>query len=102
MTLLVRDPLENAGDTRDASSINPWVGKIPLEEEMTTHSSIFAWRIAWTEEPGGLQSMGSSGVGHNKRDTHTHTHTHTCIFHIYPRALLLVGIQEIVTIISNT
>ena len=31
----------------------------PLEDEMATHSSIFAWRISWTEEPGGLQSMGS-------------------------------------------
>ena len=31
----------------------------PLEEGMTTHSSILAWRIPWTEEPGGLQSMGS-------------------------------------------
>ena len=31
----------------------------PLEEEMTTHSSILAWEIPWTEEPGGLQSMGS-------------------------------------------
>ena len=31
----------------------------PLEEEMATHSSVFAWRIPWTEEPGGLQSMGS-------------------------------------------
>ena len=30
----------------------------PLEKEMATHSSIFAWRIQWTEEPGGLQSMG--------------------------------------------
>ena len=32
----------------------------PLEEEMATHSSIFAWRIPWTEEPGGLPSMGST------------------------------------------
>ena len=31
----------------------------PLEKEMATHSSILAWRVAWTEEPGGLQSMGS-------------------------------------------
>ena len=31
----------------------------PLEEEMATHSGILAWRIQWTEEPGGLQSMGS-------------------------------------------
>ena len=37
----------------------------PLEKEMATHSSIFAWRIPWTEEPGGLQSMGSHRVGHN-------------------------------------
>ena len=34
----------------------------PLEEEMATHSSILAWKIPWTEEPGGLQSMGSQRV----------------------------------------
>ena len=37
----------------------------PLEKEMKTHSSILAWRIPWTEEPGGLQSMGSQRVGHD-------------------------------------
>ena len=37
----------------------------PLEKEMATHSSILAWRIPWTEEPGGLQSMGSQRVRHN-------------------------------------
>ena len=37
----------------------------PLEKEMATHSSILAWKIPWTEEPGRLQSMGSQGVGHN-------------------------------------
>ena len=37
----------------------------PLEQEMATHSSILAWEISWTEEPGGLQSMGSQRVGHN-------------------------------------
>ena len=36
----------------------------PLEEGMATHYSIFAWRIPWTEEPGGLQSIGSQRVGH--------------------------------------
>ena len=36
-----------------------------LDEEMATHSSVLAWRIPWTEEPGGLQSMGSLGVGHD-------------------------------------
>ena len=35
----------------------------PLEKEMATHSSILAWRIPWTKEPGGLQSMGSQKVG---------------------------------------
>ena len=34
-------------------------GEDPLEKEMATHSSILAWRIPWTEKPGGLQSMGS-------------------------------------------
>ena len=37
----------------------------PLEEEMATHSSIFAWEIPWTEKPSWLQSMGSQGVRHN-------------------------------------
>ena len=38
-------------------------GEDPLEKEMATHSSILAWRIPWTEEPGGLQSMGLQRVG---------------------------------------
>ena len=37
----------------------------PLEKEMATHSSILAWKIPWTEEPGRLQSVGSHRVGHN-------------------------------------
>ena len=37
----------------------------PLEEAMATHSSILAWKVPWTEEPGGLQSMGSQRVGHD-------------------------------------
>ena len=39
----------------------------PLEKGMSTHSSILAWRIPWTEEPGGLQSMGLQRVGHKKK-----------------------------------
>ena len=46
-----------------------WIGSLnwedPLEEEMSTHSSILAWKIPWTEEPGGLQSMGLQRVGHD-------------------------------------
>ena len=38
----------------------------PLEKEMATHSSILAWEIPWTEEPGELQSMGSQRVGHDR------------------------------------
>ena len=37
----------------------------PLEKEMATHSDILAWRIPWTEEPGGLQSVRSQGIGHD-------------------------------------
>ena len=37
----------------------------PLEEEMATHSSILAWEVPHTEEPGGLQSMESQRIGHN-------------------------------------
>ena len=50
---MVKNLPANAGDT----GLVP--GNIPLEKEMATHSSILAWEIPWTEEPGGLQSMGS-------------------------------------------
>ena len=50
----------------------------PLEKGMATFSSILTWRIPWTEEPGGLQSMGSQRVWHNwMTNTHTHTHIYT-------------------------
>ena len=64
----------------------------PLEKEMVTHFSIFAWEIPWTEETGGLQSMGLEGVVHDCVTehvcacTHTHTHTHT-------QLLLLVAVM---------
>ena len=68
-----------------------WVqslGQDPLEKEMATQSSILAWRIPWTEDPG--KSMGLQRVGHNRgTKTHTcYTHTHTHIYthtytHIY-------------------
>ena len=49
----------------------------PLKEGMATHSSILAWRIPWTEEPGGLQFIGSQRVGHDWSDLaimHDHSH----------------------------
>ena len=60
----------------------------PLEKEMATHSSILAWEIPWTEEPGGWESMGSqksqtqlSNWVHACTHTHTHTHTHSLTLH---------------------
>ena len=54
---MVKDLTANAGDARDMGSILGW--EDPLEEEMAAHSSILAWKIPRTQEPGGLQSMGS-------------------------------------------
>ena len=53
----------DAGDARDAGVI-PGSGR-SFEKEMTTHSSILAWRVPQTEEPGGLQCVGSQRVGHD-------------------------------------
>ena len=53
----------NAGDMGDAGSV-PGLGD-PLEKEMAAHSSTLAWKTPWTEEPGGLQSMGSQRVRRN-------------------------------------
>ena len=53
---MVKSPPANAGDKRDAGSIPG--REDPPEEDMGTHSSILAWRIPWTEDPGGLQFIG--------------------------------------------
>ena len=55
VALVVKNLPANAGNVRDLGSI-PGL-EDPLEEGMATHSSILVWRIPWTEEPGGLQSM---------------------------------------------
>ena len=57
---------------------------------MTTQSSILAWRISWTEEPGRLQSMGSQRIGHN-RATNAFTCAHTCP----PKCWLLTFILQV-------
>ena len=49
----------------------------PLDEGVATHSRILAWRIPWTEEPGGLQSIGSQRVADDGRDGHDSAHAHT-------------------------
>ena len=54
---MIKNPPASAGDTE--MRVRSLGREDPLEEEMATYSSILAWRIPWTEEPGGLQSMGS-------------------------------------------
>ena len=60
------------GSEGKASACNEetWVQSLseedPLKKEMATHSSILAWRTPWTEEPGGLQSLGSQRIGHDR------------------------------------
>ena len=56
MAIVVKNPLANAGELRDGSIPDQ---EDPLEKIMATQSSILVWRIPWTEEPGGLQSIGS-------------------------------------------
>ena len=58
------DGKESACD--DGDQVQSLGQEDPLEKEMATHSSVLAWRIPWTEEPGRLQSMGSQGVRHNR------------------------------------
>ena len=60
---MVKNPPASAGDLETGIRSLGWEDL--LEKEMATHSSILAWRIPWTEEPGRLQSMGSHRVGHH-------------------------------------
>jgi len=55
----------NAGDAVRRCGFEPWVRKILWRKEISTLSSILAWKIPWTEEPCRLQSMGSLRVGHD-------------------------------------
>ena len=60
---MVKNLSAYAGDLRDVGSV-PRSGR-PPEEGMATHSSIPAWRIPWTDEPGRVQSLGSQRVKHD-------------------------------------
>ena len=61
--LVHRESSCDAGDT-GRCEFDPWVGRFPGEGH-ATHSSPLAWKIPWTEEPGGLPSIGSQRVGHD-------------------------------------
>ena len=66
----------------------------PLEKGMATHSSILAWRIPWTEEPGGLQSMGLQRVRHPS-STNTFTFTfYSLHHHVHCSAAWLLGLSK--------
>ena len=69
--VLVVNNLPNNMDERDSRRIPG--SENPLEEGMKTHSSILAWRIPWTEEPGGLQSIGLQRVRMKQLSMHTET-----------------------------
>ena len=64
----------------------------PLEKAMTTDSSILAWRIPWTEEPGGPQSTGSQRVGHDWSNLAC-TNTHMCILAIVDSSVMNIGVR---------
>ena len=68
----------------------------PLEKEMATHSSILAWRILWTEEPGGLQSMGSQRVRQDWATTLTLTYlvTKSYLTLLWPQTPLCMGFPK--------
>ena len=63
MALVVKNLPAIAGDLRHV--VQYWSQEEPLEEGMATHSSIPAWRIPWTEEPGGLQSVELQRIRHD-------------------------------------
>ena len=63
VVLVVKNLPVSAGDRRGSDLVTD-SGR-SLEEGMATHSSVLAWRISWTEEPGGLQSIELQRVGHN-------------------------------------
>ena len=58
----------------------------PLVKEMATHSTILAWRIPWTEEPGRLQSMGSQGLDTTERLSHHQRYLYSILKPEYPKA----------------
>ena len=68
MALVVKNPSSNASDIRETGRVQSLGLEGPLEEKMTTHSSILAWRSLWTEKPGRLQFMGLNRVGHDWSD----------------------------------
>ena len=70
---------------------DPWVGKIPQEKGMATHSSTLAWKILWAQEPGGLQSIGLRTVRHTE---HNNTRQQQCSLKLLISVRRKGGAQE--------
>ena len=90
VVLVVKDLPANAGDIRDTGSI-PGPGRSP-GEGTATHSSVLAWRIQWTEEPGGLQSIGLHRVRNSVPDRLKQFSMHTTIIHY---SLYILAIKNV-------
>ena len=84
---VVKDPFADTRAAGDAASI-AGPGRSP-EEDMSPCSSLPAWRIPWTEEPGGLQAMGSHKVGHDRTTEHRRAGRSQSQFHINLEFVLL-------------
>ena len=78
---VIRLPMQETQKTRSLHLEDP------LEKEIATHSSILAWEIPWTEEPGGLQSMGSRGVRHDWAFRYSSPYRETSLF-LIPQGLV--------------
>ena len=78
----------------------------PLEKGLANHFSILAWRILWTEQFGGRQSMGLQGVGRTERLTlslsHSNTYLHRQLDSSYLRARLLLYVSHLLHFLSDT
>ena len=71
VVLVIKNVPANAGDAKHKTGFNPWVERSPGEANpLATHSTILAWRIPWTEEPGGHSPWGCK-----ESDITEHTHT---------------------------
>ena len=88
VALVVKNPSANAGDARATVQSLGW--EDPLEKEMAPHSSMLAWRIPWTKEPGGLQSVGPQS------QTRLTMHTHILLDQLkcYLKKIMAMGWEQ--------
>ena len=90
VVLVVKNPPANAEDVRDVGLI-PGLERSP-EEGMATHSSVLAWRIPWTEEPGGLQSIGLQSRTQLSTAQQAHIYLYINYMYIFSPNLKLINV----------